>query len=50
MPDWLMWLNMQQMGCHKLFLEQLKAQLAKKTPLTKLSWSLPADWEIPEDK
>ena len=50
MPDWLMWLNMQQMGCHKLFLEQLKAQLAKKTPLAKLSWSLPADWEIPEDK
>lgn len=49
MPDWLLWLNMQQMGCHKLFLEQLKRQLVKKTPVAKLAWMLPADWEIPED-
>ncbi|MBR4125234.1 MAG: family 20 glycosylhydrolase, partial [Victivallales bacterium] len=49
MPDWLMWLNMQQMGCHKLFLEQFKEQLAKKTPVAKLFWSLPSNWVIPED-
>lgn len=50
MPDWLLWLNMQQMGCHKLFLEQLKRQLVKKTPAAKLAWYLPANWVIPEDK
>lgn len=48
-PNWLTWITMQQLGCHKLFLEQLLEELQKKTPAAKLRWSLPNDWEAPED-
>ena len=50
LPDWLLWLNMQQFGCYKLILEHIQRQLVKKTPAAKLNWNLPLDWEIPEDK
>lgn len=50
MPDALMWITMQQLGCHKLFLEMLKKQIVDKIPAAKLSWTMPADWEVPEDK
>ena len=49
-PDWLLWANMQNLGCHKLFLEQLQGQLAKKTAAAKIRWELPNDWEAPEDR
>ncbi|MBR6471454.1 MAG: family 20 glycosylhydrolase [Victivallales bacterium] len=50
LPDWLLWFNMQQFGCHKLVLEQVRRQLVQKTPPAKFNWNLPLDWEIPEDK
>ncbi|MBQ4479052.1 MAG: family 20 glycosylhydrolase [Victivallales bacterium] len=49
LPDWLLWLNMQLFGEYKLVLEQIKRQLARKTPAAKMDWSLPVEWEIPED-
>ncbi len=50
MPDCLLWLSMQQLGCYKLLLERLLAQLKAKTPAAKLCWEIPLNWEVPEDK
>ncbi len=50
MPDCLLWLTMQQLGCYKLFLERLIGALKAKTAPAKLCWEIPMNWEVPEDK
>ncbi|MBO7741083.1 MAG: hypothetical protein J6S21_00885, partial [Victivallales bacterium] len=49
-PDWLVWITMQQLGCHKLFLEQIMAEIQAGKAADELNWSLPGDWEAPEDE
>ena len=49
MPDWLMWITMQQLGCMKLVLENLLAALKAKTPAAKAPWSLSPAWEAPQE-
>lgn len=49
-PDWLVWITMQQLGCHKLYLEQLMDEIKSGVPAAKLRWALPDDWEAPEDE
>lgn len=49
LPDWLLYINMQMLSCHKLFLEQLKREIKAKKTADKISWTLPENWECPED-
>lgn len=47
LPDWLVPGTMQQLGCHKLFLEQLQDDLKHER---EVRWTLDAGWQPPEDK
>lgn len=49
-PDCLLWINMQQLGCLKLILENIQEDLdAGKKNAKDLRWSLPKDWEAPQE-
>ena len=50
MPDCLLWIVMQQLGAQKLYLEKLLETLKKSKTTPKLTWTLPVDWAVPEDK
>ncbi|MGN0867821.1 MAG: glycoside hydrolase family 20 zincin-like fold domain-containing protein [Oligosphaeraceae bacterium] len=49
MPDSIMWITMQHLGCLKLVLEGLQDALQRKTPADKLPWALPVNWEAPQE-
>lgn len=49
MSDSLMWFTMQHLGYMKLVLEGLLEALQKKTPVDKLPWTLPVNWEAPQE-
>ncbi len=50
LPDWTVPGVMQRMGCNKLFLEQLIGEIKNGVKGAKLHWTLPDDWQAPEDK
>lgn len=49
MPDGLMWITMQHLGCQKLFLERLVDEVKSKKSASKITWDFPFEWEVPED-
>lgn len=50
LPDWLVPAAMQRMGCNKLFLEQLIGEVKAASKSGTIHWSLPEDWQPPEEK